>query len=437
MANAAVVLFSASPFLSRTAAAGDVTYNLSYAAEYSDNVRQTPTNHQEELAHALSAGMLFNETNRELDTHAQLSATYRDYQHNIFADSTTYGLNGTLVWKPLPEAFHWTVQDVYTQVGVNPAQADTPANRVNANVFSTGPDAFWRISSLQTLQVGGRYAESSFHATANTVGAGNTDNTSRTGNARWFYHSSPVTTFSLGYLVESVAFDDPGGSSGLDFRRSEASVGLASKFARNNLTLDLGQTRIKRENQQEVDGALERLSWVRELTSDSTFSLSASRALTDAAAEVLATAGTTAPAAGPATISTTDIFVAKELTALYSRRSGTNSFSLSAFRIERAFEITKQNDEDAKGADVAYTHTFSERVLGTASYRYVKTQFPALVREDQDRLAALGLQYKFTRTVSSGFAVSQLNHSSTLPGTDYVDNRAVLSVSYNSLPYRW
>src|ERR1051325_9526648 len=207
VANAAAVLVSAGTFYEKTAAAGEITYNASYAAEYSDNVRQTPTDHQEELAHALGAGLLANESNRELDMHAALTATYRDYQRNLFADGTTYGLNGTLVWKPLPEALHWTVQDVYTQGAFNGGQPDTPANRVNANVFSTGPDVFWHISAVQTLELAGRYAQSSFHATENTAGGTTFDNASRSGNARWFYHSSPVTTFSLSYLAESTTFD--------------------------------------------------------------------------------------------------------------------------------------------------------------------------------------------------------------------------------------
>ena len=57
-------------------------------------------------------------------------------------------------------------------------------------------------------------------------------------------------------------------------------------------------------------------------------------------------------------------------------------FSLSGFRTEREFQIAKQNDEDAKGIETAFGYTFSDRTAGTASYRFVKKEFPALVRED-------------------------------------------------------
>lgn len=421
--------------------AGEYTYNFAYAAEYSDNIRRVSMAEEDELAHVLSTRFSLTQNSRELDARAQATAAYRDYRHDTFADDTSFGLNGAVVWKPLPDAFHWTVEDVYTQVAADPTAADTPANRVNANVFSTGPDVFWRLSGVQTLQLGGRYAVSSFDKTEDTAaatggGSDESDNTRRSGTLRWLYRSSAVTTYSVAHSTESVEFDDPA-SANFDFRRYETTVGLINQIARNNVTLDLGETRIKRVNQPEIDGALARLLWIRQLTSDASFSLTASRSLSDTAEELLSAAGGTGPTTGTISVSSSDVFVSKQANALYSRRSGGNTFSISAFQSKRIFEQSVANDEDSKGMNVEFTRLFTETVSGLVAARYVETLFPSLPREDKTKTAGVGLQYRFNRTLSGGLAYTWQSRSSTDPGAEYVENRAVLSLGYNSLPSRW
>ena len=89
VANAAAVLVSAGTFYERTAAAGEITYNASYSAEYSDNVRQTPTNHQEAAANLVGLATIARsqqlhdkaiELSREAIYHAQ---TCGDVRHVV------------------------------------------------------------------------------------------------------------------------------------------------------------------------------------------------------------------------------------------------------------------------------------------------------------------------------------------------------------------
>lgn len=432
-----VAVCYASATVVRPAIAADYTHTFAYSAEYSDNVRLARTDKQDELSHVLSAGFVVNQDSRELNARVQGRLAYRDYQHNTFADDTSAGLDGTVVWKPLPDAFHWTVQDVYTQVLADPTAADTPANRVNANVFSTGPDIFWRLSAVNTLQLGGRYALSSFDASEDTaaVSSAEADNTRRSGTLRWLYRSSPVTTLSATSSTESVEFDDPA-ESVFDFRRNETSVGLTNSIARNNITLDFGETRIKRKNLPEIDGASGQFSWVRELGSDATFSLTASRSLSDAAEELLATSGGTTSAPGT-TVSSSDIFVSRQVNLLYSRRSAFNTLAFSLFRSERAFERTTTDNEESKGGNIEYTHIVSQAVSALMSVRYVETLFPSFPREDETTTAGLGLQYRLGRTLTGGLAYTRQSRSSTDSGSEYVENRAVLSLVYNRPVSRW
>ena len=437
-AGAAAIVMCAMLLAARTAPAGEYTYSVAYSADYSDNLSLTPTDKKSGLTQVLDSGFNLSQVDRELDARIAARASYRYYQNNVFKDESTLGLDGAIVWKPLPDAFQWSFNDVYTQVAADPTQADTAANRVNANVFSTGPDIFWRLNPVNTLQLGARYATNTFSDTNNTtVAASDANNTRRSGSARWFYRYSPLTTLSISHVTESVRFDDPGVGTNLDFRTNESTVGLVNRRSRNTFSLDIGETRINRSGQPEVRGGLERLMWSRELGSDSTFSLTAARGLSDTASELLAGSGATGASGAPLSVSSSDIFTSKTVTLLYSTGLGGGTASFSVFHAQRDFELDLANNEDAKGANVQYSRQFSARVSGGGSLTYTKTYFPVVVREDTDRSVTAGLQYKFTRTVLGGLTLARRTRRSTIETSDFDEDRVVLSIAYNSLPARW
>lgn len=432
------VVVCATLLAAQTAAAGEYTYSLSYSADYSDNLSLTPTDEKSGLTQVLDSGLNLSQADRDLDARLAARASYRNYQNSTFQDESTLGMDGALVWKPLPEAFQWSFNDVYTQVAANPTQADTPANRVNANVFSTGPDVFWRPNPVNTVQLGARYATNTFSDSNNTsVAASDANNTRRSGSARWFYRYSTLTTLSVAQVAESVRFENAGVGTNLDFRTNETTIGLVNRRARNVFSLDVGETRIERSGQPEVRGGLGRLMWSRELGSDSAFSLTAARGLSDTASELLAGSGSTGVSGAPLSVSSSDIFTSKTVTLLYSSGLGGGTAAFSAFRAERDFELAQTNNEDAKGANVQYSRQFSGRVSGGGSVTYTKTFFPAVMREDTDQSVTTSLQYKFTRTVIGGLTLARRTRTSTIASSDFDEDRVVLSIAYNSLPARW
>lgn len=417
----------------RTVMGAEYSYTLGYTAEYSDNVRLVaPPNEEHELIHVLTGGFRFEHASRDVDARVLARAAYRDYRNGTFSDSALLGMDSYIEWKPLPDAFHWTVQDVYAQLLADPARADTPANRVNTNVLSTGPDLFWRLTSVHTLQLGGRYAISSFDATDDTATTSTieADNTRRNVNLRWLYRPSPVTTYYVGGLTERVEFDDTG-LSDANFRRNEVSVGLISTIARNSLTVDLGKTRIRQRNGNEFEGGSGRLSWVRVLRSDSSITLRASRALSDAAETLLTTSGVP-QLPNTTTVSTSDLFLSKQISALYSQRSVYNVFELSLFRNEREFEISTLNNEEAKGVSIDFTHNYTDAFAIRPSIGYVESLFPLRPREDETATGSLAFLYRLSRTLTGSLAFARQERSSTDPGAEYTEDRVMLGLTYNT-----
>lgn len=417
--------------------AGEYAYALSYSADHSDNVGLTATDAKSELIHTVSASFTLNQIDREFDARARGSATYQDYQRKTFADQTTLGLDAAILWKPLPESFHWAATEVYTQLSANPTQPNTPANRVNASVFSTGPNLIWRVDPVNTVQLGARYVSNTFSGTDNAALATDADNSRKNASIQWSYRYSPVTTLSVGHVTESVRFDQPGVGTNFDFRTNQTTASLVNRRETNTFAVDVGASRVDREGQPEIHGNLGRLSWTRQLTSDSTFSLSAARSLSDAAGELLAGSGTTGPVGAPLGISTSDIFTARTATLLYSRRLAGGTLTFSGFRVKRVFELSTADNDDARGGSLRWARSFSERVSGVASFIYVKTLFPTIVREDHEKSGSVGLQYYFTRQLVGGLSVAHRSLDSSDPAAEFKENRVVLSLVYNSLPIRW
>lgn len=419
------------------ARAAEYSYTLAFSEEYTDNARLAPRDEEDETAHVLSAGFQLTETRQELDARIQARAAYREYVNDTFADQATVGFAGAVVWKPRLNVFHWNVDDVYTQVLADPAGTDTPANRVNVNVFSTGPDLFWRISNVQSLQLGGRVAVSSFDQTDDTTGGGNADNNRRRGTVRWHYRATPLTAISLGYLAEQVEFDDASVARDFDFRRYETSLGLTSQVARNNLSAEVGYNRIRRQDRREVDGALGRLSWRREITPQTTFSLIASQSLSDTAQDLVTTTSASGLGTGSTSVSSTDIFVSRRVIAAYTLRGKLNTLALSLFREERVFEVNSASDEERRGGTIEYGRLFTQAVTGRVSVGYVDALFPDTDREDETRSAAIGVNYKISRTVFADVGYTRRTRDSSDASAEYVENRAVVSIGYQSLPTHW
>ena len=136
--TAAVIAITAN--LMPIARAAETSSNAGYSLEYTDNARLIPNDKKDEWTHVLSAGLSYLENSKTLDARVRAQAAYRKYKNNIFSDDTVLGLNANLLWRISPDRFSWTLEDYLTQTAIQSLGPDTPSNRQQTNVFTTGPD---------------------------------------------------------------------------------------------------------------------------------------------------------------------------------------------------------------------------------------------------------------------------------------------------------
>lgn len=410
--------------------AAQAAYGIGYISEYSTNIERTPTDPENDWINALVGGIAYEERTADLAARVVGQAEVRSYAENTFDDDLLGTLDASAVWTLSPQRLTWTVEDAFRMVTLDPTAATTPRNVAGANIFDTGPDAYLRFGPVHTLSLGARYANV-------YVGDADLDNNRYTGIVRWLYQSSPRITWSLNVEHLNVAFENDVLNE--DFRRDDAYARLSIRQARSEFTLDAGRTRLDRERSAELEGSLGRLSWRRELSTESSFGLSAATGYQDVGAELLgfltgptATVTATVPATGTDVV-TSDLYYSRQADIFYTRRGVRLGGTVRAVARELDFETDLQDREEAGGSvELGYVH--SATVSATLFGDYLKIDYARFRREDEDIHYGARVAYLLARNVSVGLEGRRIERVSTEPASEFVDKRVLLTLLYSTAP---
>lgn len=407
--------------------AGEFAYGAGYQAEHSDNIRLTSTDERSDWIHTLLTGFAYQENSADLVARVHAQATYYDYQRSSFDNETLFDLNSSAVWTISPQRFLWTLEDNYQQGLVNSTGVDTPANRTNLNVLSTGPDVYLRIAPVHTLALGARVGDV-------YTGQVNADNKRFTGTAGWLYQYSPTTTLSLNYRALDVKYDNTVLNN--DFVTQDVFFRGQFQPSRSQYVIDLGNTRTSFDRGADVKGTLARFSWIRQATQESRFGVSASRELSNTGTDVLGTTSageTAAPSGLTRTVITGDVYTSKGGTIFYTRRGSLFGAQFEASRRKFDFATTPQ---DRKETDGRLQIDYFVSALTTASLftQYTRTEYLNFFQRDTERSSGLRLDHHLNRTVSLGLEARHHDRDSTVSSLNFVDNRALITIQYSSGP---
>jgi hypothetical protein len=405
--------------------AGDFAYGLGYTATRSDNITRVPSDELRETIHSYLVGFSYLELTPDIDATIAAQAEFRDYQDDIFEDETVSNLKALLYWTISPQRFIWVVEDAYEQTRINAAESDTPDNRANVNVFSTGPDVYFRFNPVHTLALGARAGNV-------YTGQANTDNDRFSGSVRWLYQATSITTYSLNYEAQDVSYDDP--ALNADFTSHDIFLRADYRPSRSQYTIDLGASRISPEQGEDLNESLFRLTWIRQLTTESTFGLSASGEYSDTAADILTSATTTTPSTALTSGEVrSDLFYAKRASLFYNRRGARFGAGFSLYTQDLDYETTPQ-DRREYGGRLTLGFFYSGTTTVTLTTEQNRAEFRDFVRHDTDRDSSIRLDYRLSRSVRLALEGRRTERDSTSPADEFVDNRVSLSVLYSSSP---
>lgn len=412
--------------------AAQADYGFGYLGEYRSNIRQQPNNDTNEWINVGLAGFTYSENTADFVTHITSQAEYRDYRRETFADETLFFLDASSVWTLSPGRLTWTAVDAYREVTLDATQADTPANRTGANVLETGPDAFFRLGSANTLSLGARYGD--VHVRESDL-----DNNRYGGVVRWIYQSTAQTSYSLNLEQVRVEFEND--TTNENFRRQDSFLRVQTRSAHAEITLDGGRTEFDRARSSDLDSSLARLTWRQNLTSISTFGVSASSGYQDLGTELLryvtpptTSVSVTAPPPPATDIVSNGLYHSKRADMFYSYRGNRLTWNGGVVARDVDFEAAATEDQKEKGANFDASYLVSGVTTLSLMTSLLDLEFLTSGREDKETQMWLRLAYRAQRELTVGLDVGRVKRDSNDPAHDFVDNRIYLSVLWSTGP---
>jgi hypothetical protein len=390
-----------------------------------------------EWTETLLGGISYAE--RTVDFTARLLAQVerRTFLRNTYQDQTLYFANGAAVWTITPQQLSWTVEDVATQSLLSLTSPDTPANRVNTNALSTGPEFTFRVNPANMPTIGARYGRYDIQ--------GPGDNQRYTSYARWVHQLSEPERLSLNYEATHVDFTTPALLP--NFLRQDTFLRYERLSPLDSLILEGGTTHIQLYGGDELKGRFARVAALRTLTSESALRLVLWDQVSDSATDLLRSVtsatstavpgtpvavATAAPLTG-STLTTGDVYRSQSGELTYVAQSGRIGYNLQGYA-RRVDYTTLDQDYHETGGRLTLNWIQSGAVRIYANADYVKRTIPSLDERDTYRAGILGTTYRLTRSLAASVEVSLMERESNLPLQSFVDRRVMLLLGYSTGP---
>ncbi|MGH8063210.1 MAG: outer membrane beta-barrel protein [Pseudoxanthomonas sp.] len=411
-----------------TALAARVDYNVDLGVEHNDNVSLSP---DDAIAQRyLRAGLGFTVTENTSALQAQVNGRveYRNYEDDIFNDTTDGTLSGRVNWIAIPQRLFFTVEDSLSVQPVNALSPDGPGNRQQVNVFSAGPTLLVNWSPSLQGQAELRYIDSNAEISDQF-------NSKRVAAAlRTIKELSPTRRLSANLQAQKVDFDDD--IVARDYDRYDLFGRYSHSLAHVDLGVDAGYSRIEYQHGESRSEPLLRADVTWNPTERSHFTGTISSQFSDTATDALTRieADATVPdnvLTGDAVINASPYKV-RSLDLGYSHTDTRLDFGASAYVQNRDYIDSDQFDQDTHGvrADV---HWLLRRTLALGLFANGETiDYTQLNRKDDTVRLGATLRYHWARKWSVSLQAEHYRRDSTEAGQDVAQNIVYLSVSYSN-----
>lgn len=416
IAAAAIV----APLYAVPAIALDIAFGLGYEYQYSDNIRLAPTAPVVESLHIGRLTLGLAERSSAISLRGGANIEHRDYVNDTFEDGVYGSVHAAANWVVVPQRLNWVVEDYFSQTLIDARTVDTPANRQNSNVLSTGPDFIFRINPLNTLELSGRLSNYYYEVTA-------ANNNRLQGDLRWIYRLTPRTDVSLNYQTVTVHFIN---SANVNFVRDELFVRGRTRPSRSEYTADLGTSIVYVGSGDPLAGALLRFGWRRELNPRTNIMASAGMEYSDHDRDYLGDAGATGGGTTGDAVGIGGFYYGRRFGLGYTHAGAYGSDTLRVFWRTLDYE-TGAFDQTLYGAEAELGFDRGPLLTPYLFGGYQKTEFTDTAIADVDSYGGLRLRYR----LRSRFIVALEGRHTVRDSNDtvrnYEENRGLVTLAFN------
>ena len=406
-----------------TCAVARTSFSYGINAEYTDNASLSSSNEEEEVQTSTLAGFSWTENSAKLLADVNIMVDHTSYGDNIYSDDTWFYLNSEVTWIVRPSSFLWHIEDYYTRLARNVRLPDTPNNLINTNVFSTGPDLFFRLNSSNQLMVSGRITEYTFE----TITA---DSQRENITVSWLNNLSSETELSINFEYHNAEFEELPDA---DFYREDIFLRLDSQYSRSTLLIDLGASYVNKESGDDVDGFLTRLNFRRQFREQSFIQADMYLQYTDSGLDLSSggSSGNELDLAGEQISG--DIFYDKQFQLTYNLGSGISSYDMRAFVRDVDYEVILQ-DRRSKGIGLGHNYVVSELLQLNSFLQFNRYDYIDTNSIDNVLVGGLQINYRISREYTFRVNYNYIQQESDDSTSEYQENRVLLSFFYGRHP---
>jgi hypothetical protein len=426
--STAVIAAAIAAALPGSADAVRIDYSIDAGIERDDNVTLSATDPVEQDIWRIGVGFALEESTSTVQARLAGRVDHRRYE-DIYPDATDRMLEGRLNWMLVPDRFGIVVEDSYGVQTINRFAPAAPDNRQQVNVLSLGPNFYFNVGGPLRGQAELRYIDSDAEVTQDF-------NSSRVAGAlRIIKDIDPTSSLSFNLQAQDVDFDND--LFARDHERVEAFATYRRQYARFDMQLDAGWSRLDYDDGESRDNPLLRaeLGWTP--SERSRFRVDASNQFSDAATSALDTIGGTGGI--PASVMTgtsrvtASAYEVLEIGAGYEYTGVRTSFSLSTYHQDLDYVDAGTANEEGRGATATFGYRLQPSLTLRGSASADRTEYdPPASRRENNRLYSLALEKQWSRHWSSTLSVVRYRRDSSVDTAGFEQNVIYLGVAYRN-----
>ncbi len=426
-----VVLMSI--FSSMNINAADVSYSVGLLLAQYDNVNrlQNPTEaDKNETSYTLITTMSIVEDAADYSVFVDGNIRSIDYINDIAPDRVAGDITANLLWKIRPGQFEWYLDDTFTQTTINRFQNNSPGNRQNVNILSTGPDYTIRFSATNNLILSGRVENFQFENNNQQIFASGNNNRG-TFSASWSKQMNSRLNLSLNDDAEVVRYRNNQLNS---YDRNDVYLGVSYSSGLHTLDAQYGFTNVRNELTDNVQYDRYLLAVSRASTRNSSIRLSYQDIATDTGRQLAQGATASSGGGSISTLTSNDVFVDETLRAQYIKTEITGGFSLDIYSRNRTYRQLSALDEESEGVVLTGNWNLEQGHSIVYAASYINTLFvdSSVNREDEDYIYSISYNHRLRRNLSVNASVISSERESTAQFS-YDDLTFTLGLTYSSL----
>lgn len=402
--------------------AAELSYGFDASVGYDDNVTRVPEGEQDETIAAVGAQLRFDQESKRIDASIVGRLEYRDYLDNSFDSEVAGNLVADSRFALVEDRLTWVLADTFGQSTRNQLAADTPANRENINLLTTGPELRLPLGSRNSLLLSGRYMDLYYEDS-------DLGNERVRGELALQRELSGGSVISLNGNSESVTFDQ---ALFPDFERTEAFLAYDAQAARTQLSASAGVTEISSDANEGFDDWMARVQISRTVSSALTVGLEFGHDISDAGNSFAYQQGQQPATTDPVSVQqTSSPFLNEHLSVFGNFMRNRTGMGARLGYFEETYEALPEFDRKRLALEAHVQRALTPMLSAQARVDYSRNEYTASAREFAELRLTLGASWALGRHSAIHVEYGFFDRTDDVGVVEYSANQLWLRFAYN------